>query len=120
MLGFPTKTLNTIKKLLQRQQKQIEKNIKEVDEDDPVKSPSLAESSEPGTDSYIADIHTKTLVLKNNLTLLSKNIQKALLKIRAGTYGKCEKCKKGIELGRLLAMPTAAYCFTCSKKATKP
>lgn len=116
MLDFPTKTLNTIKKLLQRQQRVVEENIKEVEEDDPVKSPSLAESSEPGTDSYIADSHTKIMVLKNNLTLLSNNIKKALTKMRSGIYGKCEKCKKGIELGRLLAMPAAQYCLSCSKK----
>ena len=119
MLDFRTKTLNTIKKLLKRQQKQVEENIKEVDEDDPVKSPSLAESTEPGTDSYIADSHTKAMVIKNSLDQLGKNIQKALSKMRAGTYGKCEKCGNGIEIGRLLAMPTAALCLTCSKKISK-
>ena len=119
MLGFPTKTLNTIKKLLKMQQKQVEENIKEVDEDDPAKAPALAESSEPGTDSYIADTHTKIMVLKNTLTQISKNIQKALTKMRAGTYGKCEKCGKGIELGRLLAMPAAQYCLSCSKKTIR-
>lgn len=120
MLGFPTKTLSTIKRLLLRQQRQVEKNLKEVEEDDPAKPPSLAESSEPGTDSYIADIHNKTLVLKNILIQVSSNIKKALSKIRSRTYGKCEKCGQRIELGRLLAMPTASLCLSCSKKATKP
>lgn len=118
MFTFPIKTLNTIKRVLLRQQKQVEKNIKEVEEDDPAKSPSLAESSEPGTDSYIADTHNKILVLKNNLIQISGNIRKALGKIRSGNYGKCEKCGVGIELGRLLAMPTAQLCLTCSKKTS--
>lgn len=119
MFTFPTKTLNTIRRLLLRQKKEVEKNLKEVDEDDPAKSPSLAESSEPGTDSYIADTHNKILILKNNLIQVSRNIQKALSKIRNGSYGKCEKCRQKIELSRLLAMPTAYLCLSCSKR-TKP
>lgn len=119
MLNFPTKTLNLLKKYLLREQKEVDKRLKEVEEDDPALSPALAESSEPGTDSYIADIHTKTLVLGNQLKKTSNSIKNALLKIRKGTYGKCEKCGKQIELGRLLAMPIAQYCLSCSKKLLK-
>ena len=116
MLNFPTKTLELIKKYLLRQQREVDKNLKEVEEDDPVKAPSLAESSEPGTDSYIADTHSKAVVLELKLKNAKTSIKEALLKIKKGTYGKCEKCKKQIEIGRLLAMPTAQYCLTCSKK----
>ena len=119
MLNFPTKTLELIKKYLLRQQKQVDKNLKEVEEDDPVKAPALAESSEPGTDSYIADTHSKAVVLELKLKNAKTSIKEALLKIQKGTYGKCEKCKKQIEIGRLLAMPTAQYCLTCSKKNSK-
>lgn len=119
MLTFPTKTINYIKKLLLNQQKVVEKNLKGVGEDDPAKNDGLAESSEPGTDSYIADTHTKTIVLEAQLKRTNSSIKEALLKIKKGTYGKCEKCNQGIELGRLLAMPTASLCLTCSKKTTK-
>ncbi len=119
MLGFPTKTINNIKRVLLREQKQVEKNLKEVEEDDPAKDQILAESSEPGTDSYIADTHTKTVILEKRLTDTKTSIVKALSKIKNGTYGKCEKCGKQIELGRLLAMPTAALCLACSKKGRK-
>ena len=119
MLNFPTRTIESIKKLLQRKQKEVEENLKGIEEDDPAKSPSLAESSEPGTDSYIADIHTKTVVLVEQLKRASSSIKKALLKIRGGTYGQCEKCGKKIELSRLMIMPTAQYCLSCSKKISK-
>lgn len=107
------------KKILLRQQKEVEKNIKEVKMDDPVNGESLAESSEPGTDSYIADVHTKTIVLENQLKKTNTSIKTALLKISKGTYGKCEKCGNQIEIGRLLAMPTASLCVACSKKVSK-
>lgn len=119
MLKFPTKTINYIKDLLLRQQKQVEKNLKEVDEDDPAKGDGLAESSEPGTDSYIADTHTKIVALEDQLKKTNNSIKKALIKIKNGEFGKCEKCGKQIELGRLMAMPTAQYCLSCSKKSTK-
>lgn len=119
MLGFPTKTINYIKNLLQRQQQEIEKNLKEVEEDDPAKSDALAEASEPGTDSYIADTHTKIVALGSQLKKTDNSIKKALSKIKSGTYGKCERCKKQIEIGRLLAMPIAQYCLSCSKKSSK-
>lgn len=116
MLEFPKKTIQSIKNLLLRQQKEVEKNLKEVEKDDPAKSDSLAESSEPGTDSYIADTHTKTVVLGNQLKKTNSSIKIALLKIKNGTYGKCERCGKRIEIARLLAMPTADLCLFCSKK----
>jgi len=116
MLGFPSKTINYIKHLLIKQQKEVEKNLKEVEEDDPALTPSLAESSEPGTDSYIADSHIKTVVLEQQLKKANTSIKVALLKIRHGNYGKCEKCGKQIEISRLLAMPTAQYCLSDSKK----
>lgn len=102
-----------------RQQKEIEKNIKEVEKDDPVKSDSLAESSEPGTDSYIADTHTRNMALEETLKKTNTSIKIALQKITKGTYGKCEKCSDAVGIGRLLAMPTAMLCLSCSKKNSK-
>lgn len=119
MLSFPKRTLESIKNLLLRQQKEVEKNLKGVEEDDPAKSDGIAEASEPGTDSYIADTHTKILVLEEQLKKTDNSIKRALIKIKGGTYGKCEKCSKQIGIGRLLAMPTAQYCLSCSKKSSK-
>ena len=119
MFGINIKNLNSIKQTLLRQQKVIEENIKEITEDDPVKGESLAESSEPGTDSYIADSHTKTLVLEEQLKKARTSVISALSKITRGTYGKCENCGKQIDLRRLLAMPTAQYCLSDSKKSSK-
>lgn len=116
MLSFPEKTLTFIKRYLLRQQREVDKNLKKVEEDDPAKSPVLAESSEPGTDSYIAESHTKTVVLGKQLKDTKTSIKTALLKIKKGDYGKCEKCGMQIEIGRLLVIPTAQYCLSCSQK----
>ena len=119
MLNFPAKTIEFIKNLLIRQQKEVEKNLEGVEKDDPAKGDSLAEASEPGTDSYIADTHTKIVALEDQLKKTDSSIKKALLKIKNGVYGKCENCSKQIEIARLLAIPTAQYCLSCSKKTAK-
>ncbi|OGE30738.1 hypothetical protein A3C59_03415 [Candidatus Daviesbacteria bacterium RIFCSPHIGHO2_02_FULL_36_13] len=115
MLDFPSKTIKSIKDLLLKQKKEVEKEIKEIQKEDPAKEEVLAESSEPGTDSYIADAHTRVMALGEQLNKANKNIQLALSKIGKGTYGKCENCGKQIEVGRLMAMPTASLCLSCSK-----
>lgn len=119
MLNLPGKSLQKIKKYLLRRQKEVEKQIKEVDRDDPATEPALAESSEPGTDSWLADAHIRAIALKSQLIKAAKSVKTALLKIHKKTYGKCENCGKAIEPARLEAMPTAVLCLNCSKKNSK-
>ena len=43
-----------------------------------------------------------------------QNINLALGKIKRGTYGNCEKCKKPISPERLKAFPAARVCKKCN------
>lgn len=109
-------TLIKIKDLLTKQQKKVEEEIEQLDADDPVNSNDVAESSEPGTDSWVADTHTRTVAVKKNLQDLLVKIKNSLKSVASGNYGKCENCGKKIEAVRLEAMPTATLCISCSKK----
>ncbi len=119
MLKSYQNIFNDIKNKLLTQQRQIEKSLKKIEAADPVKADGLAESSEPGTDSWLADVHGKAEALKTNLAQLLGNTKQALSNLRKGNYGKCKKCGKPIELERLEAMPTATLCLSCSKKVQK-
>lgn len=119
MLNLPQKTFEKIKKVLQRQEKEIERELKSIEKDDPVKGDGLPESSEPGTDSWIADVHGRAQVLGNNLQQLLVKTKNSLANLRSGKYGKCENCGKQIEPERLEAIPTATLCLNCSKRASK-
>lgn len=113
-------TLDNIKNMLLKQQKTVEEEIKLLDEDDPVNSQAPAESSEPGTDSWVADTHTRTVAVKRTLQETLTKIKHALQSVSSGKYGICENCGKKIEQARLDAVPTATLCITCSKnKAEK-
>ncbi len=45
------------------------------------------------------------------------SIEKALEKIRAGSYGDCEICNKRIPMARLNALPYATMCIDCQQAA---
>lgn len=120
MLNLPRETIDKISKALLRQQKSVEKQLQEIDKDDPITNKDLApEASESGTDSWMAEVHGRLTTIKDDLTGLSKKISVSLLKLKKGTYGKCENCGKQIEIARLEALPTATLCLSCSKKKNK-
>lgn len=117
MLELPQKSIDRIKKILLRRQKEVKEQLKSIEKDDPVTAKDLApEAGESGTDSWMADVHARLTSLKNNLMENSGKITKALQNLRKGTYGKCEKCGKQIEEARLEAVPTATLCMSCAKK----
>jgi DnaK suppressor protein len=45
-----------------------------------------------------------------------REVDDALAKFDAGTYGKCESCGEQIGAPRLEAMPSARFCMTCASK----
>lgn len=102
-----------------RQQKEVEEEIKSLEQDDPVNSLGMAESSEPGTDSWVADTHGRVMAVKQSLKNLSDRIKASLMALKTGSYGKCISCGNQIEPERLEAMPTANLCIACSKKVKK-
>lgn len=119
MLNLTRPNFEKIKNALLRRQKEVEEEIKSLEQDDPVNSLGMAESSEPGTDSWVADTHGRVMAMKQSLKDLSERIKNSLQALKTGKYGKCKNCGKAIEADRLEAMPTADLCIACSKKAKK-
>ncbi len=58
----------------------------------------------------------KRIVLDKSLRSTLAEIDHALEKFEAGTYGRCEKCGKDIEHDRLEARPQASLCMTCKEQ----
>ena len=57
--------------------------------------------------------YSNLLSLEYALETRLKDVDLALDKIKKGSYGKCEKCKKQIEEERLKANPAARTCSKC-------
>ena len=52
--------------------------------------------------------------LSGQLSETLQDIEDALAKFDAGTYGECESCHQRIPEARLEAMPAARVCITCA------
>jgi DnaK suppressor protein len=52
--------------------------------------------------------------LASSLSDSLREIDDALAKLEAGTYGQCEECGGTISEARLEAMPAARLCITCA------
>jgi DnaK suppressor protein len=55
--------------------------------------------------------------LSGRLTEVLREIDEALTKLDAGTFGRCESCGGEIGSARLEAMPAARLCMACASKS---
>jgi DnaK suppressor protein len=83
---------------------------------------SLTEDREPGDvqfDEESGEGDTLAVERERDLTLSAQaraaieEIDRAVAKVHAGTYGKCETCGVDIPKERLRALPHAALCVKC-------
>lgn len=56
------------------------------------------------------------LPIEHSLESRLKDTEEALERMGKGKYGRCENCKKDIEMKRLEAAPEAKTCLVCSRK----
>ncbi len=68
------------------------------------------EGGEGGTSNVDRELD---LVLSGQARAAIEEIDRALSKIDAGTYGRCEQCGRDIPEARLEALPHAALCVAC-------
>jgi DnaK suppressor protein len=72
--------------------------------------PNFADSSQ------VTAERGETEALASTLTTNLVDVEHALAKMAAGTYGTCESCRGAISEARLEAMPAARYCIDCAAK----
>jgi DnaK suppressor protein len=59
--------------------------------------------------------HLSVTLMENDRVELER-IERAILRIESGAYGKCETCEKVIPMPRLKAIPWATRCITCQSR----
>ena len=65
------------------------------------------DSAQDEISSQLAEVESRELA----------NIEKAIERMRNGTYGICEACESKITLARLNALPYATHCIECQRSA---
>ena len=110
--------LATVRKELTRQ---VEELSAEIDAAEEQSATIQRESGGEGTGDE-ADAGTKTfereheMSLANNSRDLLLQVERALVRLDAGTYGRCENCGTPIPKGRLQAFPRATLCVRCKQR----
>ena len=69
--------------------------------------------AETGTEIYEQE---RNLTLEQTLKQQLAEVEHALAKFDAGTYGICDDCGKDIAAARLQALPQAALCINCKER----
>lgn len=96
---------------------QVTSELEAIAEQDPLTgdweaTPDLAEQAEADENSEAdaAEELSSQSATVAELETTYRNINRALLKIEAGTYGLCEVCGETIVAGRLEILPSARTC----------
>ncbi len=118
---FDKEFLNQIKKRLEEEQKNLEKdlagfakkNIHNLN-DYQAKYPDFGDESDENAKEVA--IFGDRLTLEKTLEKELRDVKNALKKIKQGTYGICHNCHKEISKARLLARPTSSTCIKCKRK----
>ncbi len=82
----------------------------------------LQSQANDGAGDDQADAGTKTfereqeMSIANNRFDLLMQTERAIDRIDAGTYGRCESCGNPIAKARLQAFPSATLCVTCKQR----
>ena len=114
---FTKKELGDLRKQLQEERGELERQVAEIEEGSFGSAQSDLTGELASFDEEYADAGTATfererdLSLSNNIRDLMDKIDKALERIDEGTYGLCERCGRPIEKARIKALPYASLCI---------
>jgi len=103
-------------KLKMRLEAERERLLTELSQTNVVERDNLGYGNHMADDATEAFEQAKDLALRQNLERLLEQVEGALVRFEAGTYGLCEQCGKEIDPARLKALPYAILCLSCQQR----
>jgi RNA polymerase-binding protein DksA len=119
--GFPAKTLDKLRRLLEEERETYLRQARDL----AAEAEALASDREPGDTQFDEESgegdtlnveRERDLALSASATQAVEEIDRALRRMDAGSYGICERCGKKISVARLEALPFAALCIECKSR----
>jgi len=101
--------------VLESEQQRLSREIEELEQQDPSRSGFRDINNTEDDDAAESEDHSRIQARLEVSRAQLADVQKALQKVEAGTYGKCERCGKPIAEARLEAMPWAVYDVECEE-----
>ena len=90
--------------------------LTELSQTNVVERENLGYGNHMADDATEAFEQAKDLALRQNLERLLDQVEDALERFEAGTYGLCEQCGVEIDPARLKALPYATLCLSCQQR----
>jgi DnaK suppressor protein len=105
--------MKKFKVLLEQRRDEIVKKAREtLNEEMVLDANDLPDEMDLASSEYLQSF---TFRLRGREKAFLDKIQRALLKIEEGTFGKCEECDEEISTKRLEARPETALCIRCKE-----
>ena len=119
-LTFPSSLLKPVGDFLTARLKSLRINKKKISSEDPFNDKTRdLDNAATDTEAEEQFGHARVVAIKAELNRKSKQIKRALERVRTGKYGICEDCGKMIDTDRLAVFPEATMCINCEKKREK-
>lgn len=116
-IQFPQNVLAPVKDFLKNQLQSLSTNKKKISSEDPFSLKTrIMDNASPDADAEEQFGHARVAAIKEELNSKSRQIKKALERIKVGQYGICEDCGNMIDTDRLGVVPEATLCASCAKK----
>jgi RNA polymerase-binding protein DksA len=118
---FAPKTLEKLRRLLEEERETYLRQARDL----AAEAEALATEREPGDTQFDEESgegdtlnveRERDLALSASATQAVEEIDRALRRMDAGSYGICERCGKKIAVARLEALPFAALCIECKSR----
>lgn len=103
-----------LKGLLESRRREIHLKLRSLREQIPADAPDVRDAEEQSVDDFVQEVDLALMQMKSD-TL--KKIDRAILRLEEGSYGRCQECEAEIPAARLRALPFAALCRDCQEEA---
>ncbi len=119
--NFPPKTLDKLRRLLEEERETYVRQARDL----AAEAEALATEREPGDTQFDEESgegdtlnveRERDLALSASANQAVEEIDRALRRMDAGSFGICERCGKKIAVARLEALPFAALCIECKSR----
>lgn len=115
----PKRLITTLRARLEAERQELAAQASELEADFADQSwrdSRFDDEAETGSATFERE---RTMSLARNARLVIIDIERALERIDAGTYGVCVSCGSPIAHERLRAVPQAAHCVDCRRRAER-
>jgi len=117
--------VSELRQMLEQERQRLMAELEAMEEHTPEVEEQVGMDVGGGYDEDLADVASttfereKSVALESSVQHLLTQVEEALQRIEAGTYGRCLRCGNHIDYARLKVLPYATLCIRCKELEEK-